>query len=37
VQGISLLLVGAFVVANALVDLLYAVLDPRVAIGARAT
>jgi peptide/nickel transport system permease protein len=36
VQGISLLLVGAFVVANALVDLLYAVLDPRVAIGARA-
>jgi peptide/nickel transport system permease protein len=37
VQGISLLLVGAFVIANALVDLLYAVLDPRVAIGARAT
>jgi peptide/nickel transport system permease protein len=36
VQGISLLLVGAFVIANALVDLLYAVLDPRVAIGARA-
>jgi len=37
VQGISLLLVGAFVIANALVDLLYAVLDPRVAVGARAT
>lgn len=37
VQGISLLLVGAFVIANALVDLLYAVLDPRVAIGARAS
>jgi peptide/nickel transport system permease protein len=36
VQGISLLLVGAFVIANALVDLLYAVLDPRVAVGARA-
>jgi peptide/nickel transport system permease protein len=36
VQGISLLLVAAFVVANALVDLLYAVLDPRVAIGSRA-
>ncbi len=37
VQGISLVLVGAFVVANAIVDLLYAVLDPRVAIGARAS
>jgi peptide/nickel transport system permease protein len=37
VQGISLLLVGAFVIANALVDLLYAVLDPRVAVGARAS
>ena len=37
VQGISLLLVGAFVIANALVDLLYAVLDPRVAIGAKAS
>jgi peptide/nickel transport system permease protein len=36
VQGISLLLVGAFVIANALVDLLYAVLDPRVAVGTRA-
>lgn len=36
VQGISLLLVAAFVIANALVDLLYAVLDPRVAMGSRA-
>jgi peptide/nickel transport system permease protein len=36
VQGISLLLVAAFVIANTLVDLLYAVLDPRVAIGSRA-
>jgi peptide/nickel transport system permease protein len=36
VQGVSLLLVAAFVVANAIVDLLYAVLDPRVAIGSRA-
>jgi peptide/nickel transport system permease protein len=29
--------VAAFVIANVLVDLLYAVLDPRVAIGSRAT
>jgi peptide/nickel transport system permease protein len=36
VQGISLLLVAAFVVANTCVDLLYAVLDPRVAMGSRA-
>ena len=36
VQGISLLLVAAFVVANAVVDLLYALLDPRVALGSRA-
>jgi peptide/nickel transport system permease protein len=36
VQGISLLLVTAFVVANTCVDLLYAVLDPRVAMGSRA-
>ena len=28
--------VVAFVVANALVDLLYAALDPRVAVGSRA-
>ena len=36
VQGISLLLVAAFVVVNTIVDLLYAVLDPRVALGSRA-
>jgi len=36
VQGISLVLVAAFVVTNALVDLLYAMLDPRVALGSRA-
>jgi peptide/nickel transport system permease protein len=36
VQGISLVLVAAFVVTNALVDLLYATLDPRVALGSRA-
>jgi peptide/nickel transport system permease protein len=36
VQGISLLFVAAFVVANTLVDLLYAVLDPRVALGSQA-
>jgi peptide/nickel transport system permease protein len=33
VQGISLLLVTAFVVVNLLADVLYAVLDPRVALG----
>ena len=36
VQGISLVLVTAFVVINLIVDLLYAVLDPRVALGSRA-
>jgi peptide/nickel transport system permease protein len=36
VQGISLVLVAAFVLVNLLVDLLYAVLDPRVDLGARA-
>ena len=36
VQGIALVFVVAFVVANALVDLLYAALDPRVAVGSRA-
>ena len=36
VQGIALVLVAAFVVTNAIVDLLYAVLDPRVALGSRA-
>ncbi|WP_028066654.1 ABC transporter permease [Solirubrobacter soli] len=37
VQGIALIVVAAFVIINALVDLLYAVLDPRVAIGTRAS
>ncbi len=37
VQGISLVLVSAFVVVNLLADLLYAVLDPRVKLGARAS
>jgi peptide/nickel transport system permease protein len=36
VQGISLVLVTVFVVVNVLVDVLYAVLDPRVQLGARA-
>ncbi|HEX9030875.1 MAG TPA: ABC transporter permease [Streptosporangiaceae bacterium] len=36
VQGISLVLVTAFVVINVLIDLAYAVLDPRVALGSRA-
>jgi peptide/nickel transport system permease protein len=36
VQGIALILVAAFVVTNALVDLLYASLDPRIALGSRA-
>ena len=36
VQGISLVLVTAFVVVNVMVDVLYAVLDPRVALGSRA-
>jgi peptide/nickel transport system permease protein len=36
VQGIALILVAAFVVTNAIVDLLYAALDPRVALGSRA-
>jgi peptide/nickel transport system permease protein len=36
VQGISLVLVTAFVLINAIVDVLYAVLDPRVALGSRA-
>lgn len=33
VQGISLILVTAFVVVNGLVDVLYAFLDPRVRVG----
>ncbi|WP_445149645.1 ABC transporter permease [Baekduia sp. Peel2402] len=37
VQGISLVFVATFVVANAVVDLLYAFMDPRVAMGSRAT
>jgi peptide/nickel transport system permease protein len=36
VQGISLVLVTAFVVVNLIVDVLYALLDPRVAAGASA-
>jgi peptide/nickel transport system permease protein len=36
VQGISLVLVVAFVVANTVVDLLYAALDPRVVLGKEA-
>jgi peptide/nickel transport system permease protein len=36
VQGISLVLVAAFVLINAVVDVMYAVLDPRVALGSRA-
>jgi peptide/nickel transport system permease protein len=35
VQGIALLLVTAFVVVNLAVDVLYAALDPRVALGSR--
>jgi peptide/nickel transport system permease protein len=37
VQGIALIFVAAFVVANAIVDVLYAFMDPRVAIGSRAS
>jgi len=33
VQGISLVIVAVFVVVNAVVDFLYAVLDPRVSLG----
>jgi peptide/nickel transport system permease protein len=36
VQGISLVLVMAFVVVNLLVDVAYAILDPRVSLGSRA-
>jgi peptide/nickel transport system permease protein len=36
VQGISLVLVAAFVLINAVVDVMYAILDPRVALGSRA-
>lgn len=37
VQGISLILVLSFVLMNLIVDLMYAVLDPRVKLGARAS
>lgn len=37
VQGISLVIVTVFVVVNAIVDFLYAVLDPRVSLGAKAS
>ncbi|MEI6231064.1 MAG: ABC transporter permease [Actinomycetes bacterium] len=36
VQGISLVLVVAFVITNVVVDIAYAVLDPRVSLGSRA-
>ena len=36
VQGISLVIVVVFVVVNTIVDVLYAVLDPRVSLGSRA-
>jgi len=36
VQGISLVLVTAFVLVNVAVDVLYSLLDPRVALGTRA-
>jgi peptide/nickel transport system permease protein len=37
VQGIALVLVVAFVVVNTIVDILYALLDPRVTLGSRPT
>jgi peptide/nickel transport system permease protein len=37
VQGISLVLVVAFVVTNTVIDILYALLDPRVKLGERAS
>ena len=36
VQGISLVLVVAFVITNVVVDIAYALLDPRVSLGSRA-
>jgi peptide/nickel transport system permease protein len=36
VQGISMVLVAVFVITNAIVDVLYAILDPRVTLGSRA-
>jgi peptide/nickel transport system permease protein len=37
VQGITLVIVTVFVVINTVIDLLYAVLDPRVSLGERAS
>jgi peptide/nickel transport system permease protein len=36
VQGISLVLVFAFVITNVVIDIAYAILDPRVTLGSRA-
>ena len=36
VQGISLVLVFAFVITNVIIDVTYALLDPRVTLGSRA-
>jgi peptide/nickel transport system permease protein len=36
VQGISLVLVFAFVITNLVIDITYALLDPRVTLGSRA-
>jgi len=36
VQGISLVLVFAFVITNVIIDFTYALLDPRVTLGSRA-
>ena len=36
VQGISLVLVFAFVITNVIIDITYAILDPRVTLGSRA-
>jgi peptide/nickel transport system permease protein len=36
VQGISLVLVFAFVITNVIIDIAYALLDPRVTLGSRA-
>ena len=33
VQAICLILVAAFIVVNTIVDLLYAVIDPRISFG----
>jgi peptide/nickel transport system permease protein len=37
VQAVCLILVLAFLITNTVVDILYAVLDPRVALGRRQT